>query len=575
MQIKQVDIRRFRVFDQRSTVRFRKLTVLTGPNNLGKSTVLSALDLFFSVFHTERRYVPTARKTYRHEVDYPKKYEGKAGRRWPTQIKVTFDLTEEDCFSMFESLDVHGSINEVQVTIEFHWNDRLQRHMPSLDIGLDSDVLAQAFMEWVGREVRYVYIPAARNVQDFRRGPFSELIAGALAKVSRSKQRFEALQRLHEDIKAEVATVEADVIVELQKYLPDVRGLKFPISELDIDRLVSVQDVIIDDGADTTLQQKGDGFKSLFSISLLQYLAKQRYGKNLIFAIEEPEAHLHSSAIYEIKNTLRGLAESFQVLITTHSPILLQRDDLEANVIVERGANEEWSTSTRSAQSLGELRRSLGIRAHENMTTAEVVVVAEGLTEERVLPVLLSLEDDEVKSGLAAGRVRILGAGGAGNIPATVRALARDATACIVLVDADQEGRNAAERVRASGFIAATDVLSIPARDGCPETEFEDLFDPNLYLQSLSDEVGLIITIEEFTTLRAQSGSRGIRCAKWSVVMERAATERGMFWSDIMGSVKAAAANGINSSARRGVGDEQMFVRTLRSRIRSYLRQPT
>lgn len=574
MKIQQVEIRRFRVFDQRSTVRFQDLTVLTGPNNLGKSSVLSALDLFFSVFHRDSRYGAIRRShTYRHETDYPKKYDGRAGRRWPTQIKVTFALSEDDISSVFDGADTKENLEIVQIAVEFVWNESIGRHSPRIQTSIQSVDLSAAFIQWFRQEVRYVYIPAARNVQDFRRGPFYELIAGALSRISRRRQRLEAMERLYADIKTEVAAVEADVVRELQQYLPDVRDLKFTVNELDLERLISVEDVYIDDGADTALKQKGDGFKSLFSISLLQYLARQRYGKNLIFAIEEPEAHLHSSAIYEIKQTLRHLAESFQVLITTHSPILLQRDNLEANVIVERASAEAWSAQTRVAQSLSDLRQSLGIRPHENMTTAEVVVVVEGLTEERVLPLLLARQDAELAGALSAGRVRVLGAGGGSNIPATVRALARDATACVVLVDADQEGRSAAERVRLSGFIGVNDVLSIPGRDGCPDTEFEDLFDPSLYLQELAAEVGLAITPEEFADLRRRSGSRDRRFAKWSDVMTIAARERGLDWEQISAGAKTAVANGISVATRRGEGNEQLFVRTMAARISTYLRQ--
>lgn len=46
MRIVEVSIRRFRAFDSRVDIPIGDLTVFTGPNNLGKSTVLSALNLF-------------------------------------------------------------------------------------------------------------------------------------------------------------------------------------------------------------------------------------------------------------------------------------------------------------------------------------------------------------------------------------------------------------------------------------------------------------------------------------------------------------------------------------------------
>jgi AAA15 family ATPase/GTPase len=92
MKIKGVQIQRYRAFDKKTTIPIAKMTVITGPNNLGKSTVLSALELFFSVVspRQERRVARNA--SYAFDKDYPKRYEGKSGRRCPTEIIVTFEL---------------------------------------------------------------------------------------------------------------------------------------------------------------------------------------------------------------------------------------------------------------------------------------------------------------------------------------------------------------------------------------------------------------------------------------------------------------------------------------------------
>jgi hypothetical protein len=286
---------------------------------------------------------------YSYADDYPKRYEGRAGRRWPTQIGVKLRLDDDDIDAI--SVGLGGPVlADIEIIVEFAWDDRFGAYRPKfIVVGVDSEEERNAVIEWVRSEVRYVYIPATRNVHDFRRGVFSEVISGAITRVSRSRQRIEALERLFRDVGEEIAEVETDLADELRQYLPSVRGLKFSIDELDLSRLVSIGDVTVDDGANTPLHQKGDGFKSLFSISLLQYISKQRYGSNLLFGIEEPEAHLHSTAIYQIKDTLRDLAESFQVIITTHSPILIQRDQVNANIIVESLDQEDFSSSAKPA----------------------------------------------------------------------------------------------------------------------------------------------------------------------------------------------------------------------------------
>ncbi len=568
MRIAQVSIRKYRVFDRQVDIPLKSLTVLTGPNNLGKSTVLRALELFFSV--VQRPF--WLRSGYDYEADYPKRYEGRAGRRWPTQIRVHFELSNEDRALIAGDAAVEIP-DTIEISLEFRFDDLLGRVLPNFEVSLDDEAAKDSLLSWLRDNVRYVYIPATRNVEDFRRSVFTELISGAIDRVSRSRQRILSIKRLYDDVLQEVSQVEQELATELQRYLPNVNELKFAVGELSLDRLISVRDVEIDDGARTALEQKGDGFKSLFSISVLQYIAKQRYGKNLIFGIEEPEAHLHSSAIYEIKSTLRLLSESFQVVITTHSPILIQRDDLNANIIVEHAGGEDFASTTSAARNLAQIRRSLGIRPQENMTTAEVVVVVEGATEVTALPKLLGRVRPELDEPLAAERVSVLSANAAANIGAVVRALARDAASCIVLVDADEDGLNAANRVRNSGLLRAIDVFQVPAREGCNETEFEDAFDPALYLDRVCLAAGLELNADEFERFRRLSGGRRTRFAKWSDVMAAAANHQGRDWGAVADDAKAAIATALAEGVEQiPVGDLQ-WVRAIADRVVSYLRE--
>ena len=531
MQITGIQIQRYRAFDKRTSIPISGMTVVTGPNNLGKSTVLSALEMFFLVVSPRPDRRVSRNTLYAFEKDYPKRYEGRSGRRWPTEILVTFELDASEVEAI-KGAEAEPPPNKFSVKVEFKWNDRVSAFRPTIEIPeASSDKVENAIREWLKNEVRYVYIPATRNMQDFGRGPFSELISGALSRVSRSKQRLQAIERLFEDVKSEIAAVESELVKELRQYLPAVKGMHFAIEDWSLERLVSVGNVEIDDGANTLLQQKGDGFKSLFAISLLQYISKQRYGKNLIFGIEEPEAHLHSSAIYEIKSTLRSLAASFQVIITTHSPILIQRDDIPANVIVETVDGSAFSSTTRAAANLSDIRRSLGIRVHENMTTAEVVLVVEGASEETALPSILGAVNSSLASALSSGRARILSAGGVSNIPSVVRALARDAATCLVFVDSDSEGTSVADKVRNSGLLQPTDVFRVPAREGCTETEFEDIFNPSTYLQAVCDVTGITISGDEFLTFQRRTGGKGSKFAKWSKVMTSIANSQSIDWA--------------------------------------------
>ena len=571
MKITNVQIQRYRAFDKKVDVPISRLTVITGPNNLGKSTVLSALELFFTAIEPRAVRRLTRDKQYNYENDYPKRYAGKSGRRWPTEIRVNMELDDNDVSAIAQNIDKQPP-KLLDIRVIYQWVARLGAYRPEIHIhGITDKSIDAVILEWLQSHVRYVYIPATRNVQDFRRGVFSELISGALSRVSRSKQRLQAIEKLFEDVKAEISQVETELVEELRQYLPSVKSMRFSIDDWSLERLVSVGDVEIDDGAMTLLQQKGDGFKSLFSISLLQYIAKQRYGKNLIFGIEEPEAHLHSSAIYEIKSTLRTLAESFQVIVTTHSPILIQRDDIPANVLVESAGDSEFASVTHSAHNLSDIRRSLGIRPHENMTTAEVVIVVEGATEETALPPILGRVNDLLIDAFSSGRVRVLAAGGASNIPSVVRALARDAATCLVLVDSDQEGTATAKKICASGLLQPNDVFRITERAGCIETEFEDLFKPSIYLNEVCSATDIQLSVEEFIGFQKKSGNKSTRYEKWSKVMSLIANNQSIEWAGIEDVAKRAFARALVNNVDALTQEELIWARAIAARIVRYL----
>ena len=81
---------------------------------------------------------------------------------------------------------------------------------------------------------------------------------------------------------------------------------------------------------------------------------------------------------------------------------------MRSNIVVEQVPGQDFSSTAKSAKTLGHIRRSLGIRPQDNMSTAAVVVVAEGATEEAVLPTLLAKSDPSLEGAFSSGRVRVI-----------------------------------------------------------------------------------------------------------------------------------------------------------------------
>ncbi|WP_081500476.1 ATP-dependent nuclease [Komagataeibacter europaeus] len=110
----------------------------------------------------------------------------------------------------------------------------------------------------------------------------------------------------------------------LKKFLPGIKSVTFSVSdERRYSALRQAIEIEVNDGVVTNLEAKGDGVQSLVALGLRRHLLEENREKlTYIFAVEEPEAHLHADAIHELKKVLNELSDVDQLVITTHSGIL-------------------------------------------------------------------------------------------------------------------------------------------------------------------------------------------------------------------------------------------------------------
>ena len=79
------------------------------------------------------------------------------------------------------------------------------------------------------------------------------------------------------------------------------------------------------------LSDLGSGYEMMFSLIYSYYLSKQN-GKSLIILIDEPELHLHPMLQEKFVNFLLEISKSSQIIITTHSPLLIKQFAYNENV---------------------------------------------------------------------------------------------------------------------------------------------------------------------------------------------------------------------------------------------------
>lgn len=207
----------------------------------------------------------------------------------------------------------------------------------------------------------------------------------------------------------------------------------------------------------------GHGAQRAIQMALVRYLAEiARAGAEstcTLLLIDEPELYLHPFAIEQVRLALLRLTSlGFQVIFSTHSSLLIGHEDVRNTVMVYRTDNsgtlvrkriaEAWEEATDEAP--GQSRKLFELGTASQILFASSVVIAEGETEKRLLP--LVYEAMRGRPMMAAG-LALITAGGSGSTAKCMRLLSALGIPAAAVVDLDYAFRRAVK----SGLLSADD----------------------------------------------------------------------------------------------------------------------
>lgn len=146
--------------------------------------------------------------------------------------------------------------------------------------------------------------------------------------------------------------------------------------------------------------QMGTGAQRAIQMALIRYLAdaslnNQDSASRRLLLIDEPELYLHPNAINRLKNALNELSQSrYQVVFSTHSPLMLNRGNAPDTVIV--GKTTEKGTTTKRplrhavvaalSDAEAQSRTIFELGNIAEIYFSDMVVLCEGKTDRRLLP---------------------------------------------------------------------------------------------------------------------------------------------------------------------------------------------
>ena len=139
--------------------------------------------------------------------------------------------------------------------------------------------------------------------------------------------------------------------------------------------------LVVENGLRLPIQYLGGGEQEVFL--LMWYLLEEGF----IYGIEEPENHFHPEYLRKLFNFFRQISEKRQIIISTHSPMLVDKVNVENNWIVKRSGKETEVQRLRNKEELKFVLAELGL-VPSDIYLKDFILFVEGETEKEIIPIL-------------------------------------------------------------------------------------------------------------------------------------------------------------------------------------------
>ena len=488
----------FSVVNYRSITTARKIqtnnmTVLVGKNNEGKSNILCALTLAMDVmkmYSIDPRALRFSSRVLRNRYDWERDYPLSLQERNPngfSSVELNFELDADDISAirgmtgirLSGCIPVRVSLNSSTVKIDIP-----KRGTPAFSNAENK----QKIIEYVCFKIDFNFIPAVRTERDALR-VVENLIESELSALESTQEYIEATNTIDNLQQQVLDRISSHLIIPLREFLPTVKNVKIRIQKgRRVASLRKDTEIIIDDGTPTPIQQKGDGIKSLTALAMLNF--SSRADRVSVIAIEEPESHLHPESARQLYETINALSINHQVVLTTHSPLFVNRTNLKENIIVDCG-------KATPVKRIKEIRDILGTKVSDNLINAENVLIVEGEDDKIILDKLLPNMSEKIKKSLQNGTLIIDYIGGAGNLTYKLSFYRNIQCKYHVLLDNDDAGRQSGQTAEEQGLLNVRTVTYTMC-NGSPNAEFEDCLDKSSYKEAIFNEFGVDLDVHEF-----------------------------------------------------------------------------
>jgi len=475
MKLTRLSVQNYRSFSEKTELALSGgMNALVGPNNCGKSNFLSAVGMALDPdYEFDRRHdVPGQRK-----FAFPRStltFQCESTSQAEKTLLRYVEAYERSVAAFKGSTYAQDGLLRFVVAYRVNQTGATrQEYFAARGVGDrrgDPELNRKALIQF-RKVIRFAAVDSGQSLPSLLSGKFREILHAILKEHLRQEftdaeaAREQYVLGLQEQL---LAPMREKVLHIAARLFPEICDVALVPSVSGIDETLSNVDINIRDSVESKLRHKGTGVSGGVLVALLRYLADSSR-QSLVFAIEEPEAFLHPAAQEKLRDDLERLAERDDVtlLVTTHSPFVLSR---AAKAQVVSIAKRDDGVSHIEASASGSEHQAPAITAlYQDSTipdlldryaaippTADAILLVEGTTDRDFLATaarILGAED-------SMARIHILPTAGTNNLMAQAVLLRAEARQPIwVLVDSDENGRKARDRLISSFGVDKGDVL--------------------------------------------------------------------------------------------------------------------
>jgi len=306
--IKRMEISNFRSIRD-TTLDTNHMNILVGRNDVGKSNVLRALNLFFNG-ETD----PGVKLAFGQDFCA----DARVGKRKARQIEIRLTVKPPPGFRTEQDI----------IWMKSWRSESTTPHADSFTYADGSEFESRSKVPFWLKQLRYRYVPAIKGPEYF-----SELLIALYTTLTATVN--ESLIGASSSFTSEIQRVTDELAGNLLDRLGFESALKFPHDLSPIFRSLEFETDA--HGNPISLANRGDGIKNRHIPAMLYFLARQENANkaqgspriDTIWGYEEPENNLEMFAAFEMAKEMLEYSPLIQMFITTHSPAFYNVSSLD------------------------------------------------------------------------------------------------------------------------------------------------------------------------------------------------------------------------------------------------------